>query len=147
MTSGTALPANTGLKKNETLPCPQHHMVDEGKGLASHTHVLWASLPTSPSMGIPSSVLLRQGIGPTLLSSVSGEGLGQLFCLLQGTRGEQVAMGGIFRSPSPPHGRQGVQGQFPHSYNRTAGSPVPPPTGSTLPWCPGEVQSLLPFVL
>lgn len=101
-------------------------MVDEGKGLASHTHVLWASLPTPPSMGVPSSVLLRQGIGPTLLSSVSGEGLGQLFCLLQGTRGEQVAMGGIFRSPSPPHGRQGVQGQFPHSYNRTAGSPVPP---------------------
>lgn len=60
------------------LPDLQHHMLDEGQGLVSHARDLRASLPTPPLMGVRSTVLLRQGIGPTLPSSASGEGQGQL---------------------------------------------------------------------
>lgn len=50
----------------------------------------------------------------------------------------------IFPSPSPTRGRWGVHGQFSHSHDLKAGSPVPLPAGPALLYCPwGEAQGLL----
>lgn len=50
---------------------------------------------------------------------------------------------GIFSFSLTPHGRQGVQGQLSHTHPG-AGSPMSPPSGLALLWCPGEVQGLSP---
>lgn len=103
------------------------------------------------AIGVTSTVLPKQSVGPALLSATASEGQGQLthscdpgsaLPIASGDQGHE-SRGHLPSASFPSHiTAEGRLGQLSHTLTAGAGagSPVPLPAGSALLYCPGKVQ-------